>query len=75
MNDMNGNFPWNNGPVHLFSTKAPKLSKKLIIDENLRNMPVLEGVSLYYNLFTYERLKQIKIIYSTLKNYNLISFI
>lgn len=72
---MNGNFPWNNVPAHLFSTKAPQPSKKIIIDVNLRNIPVLEGVSLYYNLFTYERLKQIKIIYSTLKNCNLISFI
>lgn len=58
MNNMNGNLPWNNVPAHLFSRKAPKLSKKLI-DVNLRNIPLLEGVSLYYNLFTYERLKQI----------------
>lgn len=36
MNDMNGNFPWNNGPAHLFSTKAPKLSKKLIIDKKFK---------------------------------------
>lgn len=57
MNDMNGNFFWNNGFVYLFFIKVLKLFKKFIIDENLRNILVLEGVFLYFNLFIYECFK------------------
>lgn len=57
MNDMNGNFFRNNGFVYLFFIKVLKLFKKFIIDENLRNILVLEGVFLYFNLFIYECFK------------------
>lgn len=56
MNNMNGNLFWNNVFVYLFFRKVLKFFKKFI-DVNLRNILLLEGVFLYYNLFIYECFK------------------